>query len=110
MSGQDLLIELQEKSKLLDTALRSLGNRGRAKSQAEHDYRVALSQEILIERDKGTPVTIINDICKGKKQIAKLRFDRDVAVTMYETAKEACNVYKIQVNLLREQIDREYRG
>lgn len=59
MSGQDLMNELAAKVGLLDTALRKLGERGRSHAQAERDYRVALAQKILIERDKGTPVTII---------------------------------------------------
>lgn len=70
MSGQDLMNELAAKVGLLDTALRKLGERGRSHAQAERDYRVALAQKILIERDKGTPVTIISDICRGSAEIA----------------------------------------
>lgn len=57
MSGQDLMSELSAKVSLVDSALRQLGARGRERAKAEHDYRVALSKKILIERDKGTPVT-----------------------------------------------------
>lgn len=107
-SGQDLMVEMQGRIHMLDAALQQLGNRGRAYAQAERDYRVALRQEILKERDKGTPVTIISDVCRGDRGIAGLRFNRDVAETAYEAAKEACNVYKIEIRTLEEQIAREW--
>ncbi len=109
-SGQDLYIELQGKVSMLDKALQQLGNRGRAYAQAEQDYRVALAEKILIERDKGTPVTIISDICRGNRNVAKLKLERDIAESVYKAAMEACNVYKLQIKVLENQIDREYRG
>ena len=104
----DLIAEIGVKSELLDKAIKALGTRGRAYAQAEHDYKVALSKKILLERDKGTPVTIISDVCRGDKEIAKLRFERDVAETSYEAAKEAINGYKLQIRILDAQIEREW--
>jgi hypothetical protein len=108
MSGQDLIMEIQSKSKMLDAALGQLRKRGGEYAKAEHDYRVALSQKILVERDKGTPVSIISDVCRGSAEIAKLKLDRDIAETMYDAAKEACNVYKVQMRILDEQISCEW--
>ena len=96
MSGVELMQELSAKVSLLDSALQQLGNRGRAYAKAE--------------QDKGTPVTIISDICRGNAEIAGLKFNRDVAETSYKAALEACNVYKLQIKVLENQIDREYRG
>lgn len=110
MSGQDLYLELRDKVALLDQALKQLGKRGKAYANAEAEYRIALSKKILEERDKGTPVTIISDLCRGTPSIAKLKQERDISQTIYDSAKEACNVYKIQVRVLENQIDREYRG
>ena len=64
---------------MLDTAIRELGARGKAYAQAEHDYRVALAEKTLSERDKGAPVTVCSDICRGDWKIAKLCFERGVA-------------------------------
>lgn len=108
MSGQDLFLAMQEKTALLDSALNQLGKRGRAYAEAERAYRAALSKEILKERNSGTPVTIISDVCRGDKEIAKLKFERDVTEVTYKAAMEAINIYKLEVNLLREQIDREW--
>lgn len=110
MSGQDLMLELQNKVALLDAALRQLGARGRDFARAEQDYRVALAQKIAVEREKGTPVTIMSDVCRGDREIARMKFDRDVAEITYKAAMEACNVYKLQLRILENQIDREYRG
>lgn len=109
-SGQELMLELSDKVCLLDKSLRELGNRGRVRAKAEYEYRVALRETILKERDKGTPTTIISDVCRGDRNIAKLKFDRDVADTAYEAAKEAIQVYKIQIRVLENTIEREYRG
>ena len=109
MSGQDLMSELSAKVSLVDSALRQLGARGRERAKAEHDYRVAL-KKILIERDKGTPVTVISDLCRGSAEIADLRFKRDCAEVNYKSALEAINIYKLQIRLLENQIEREWRS
>ena len=108
MSGQDLILEMQAKTRLLDSALSQLGKRGSEYAKAEHDYRVALAKKILLERDKGTPVTIISDVCRGDREIASLKLKRDSAEVIYDAAKEACNVYKLQIRMLDEQISREW--
>ena len=104
----DLINEIGQKSRLLDAAIRELGNRGRVFAQAEHDYRVELSKKVLLERDKGTPVTIISDVCRGDPHIAKLRFERDVADVVYRSALEAINGYKLQIKILDAQVEREW--
>ena len=108
MNGLDLWNELTAKTALLDTALNELGKRGKNYADAEKSYKIALAKKILLERERGTPVTIISDVCRGNPEIAQLRFARDVAEVTYKAALEAINVYKIEVNILREQADREW--
>ncbi|MEE0733302.1 MAG: hypothetical protein U0M23_06665 [Acutalibacteraceae bacterium] len=110
MSGQDLYLELQRKIQLLDAALKQCSLRGQDYAKSESEYRISLAKKILLERDRGVPVTIISDICRGDTEIAKLKFMRDVAETTYKAALEAINVYKLQIKVLENQIDREYRG
>lgn len=106
----DLILELQEKTRLLDAAIRQLGKRGLTYAQAEMEYKIALNEAILMERVNGTPVTIISDVCRGKKEIAKLRFERDCAEVVYKSAQEAINSYKLQIRILDAQIQREWGG
>jgi hypothetical protein len=107
-SGQDLFLELRDKQQQLETALGELGKRGKARANAEKIYRQALRKEILIERDKGTPVTIVSDICRGSRKISELRFERDVADVVYSSAKDAIQIYKLVMKILNEQIGREW--
>jgi hypothetical protein len=93
---------------MLETALGELGRRGEAKAKAEQNYRVALAKMILKERDKGTPVTIISDLCRGDKEIAKLKFERDVAEVMFSSAMEAIQTFKLAIRMLDAQISREW--
>ena len=106
--SSDLFNELQDKVKLLDTALGMLGKRGKEHAHSEQDYRIALASKMLIEREKGTPVTIINDLCRGDKDIALMKFKRDCAEVNYKANLEAINIYKLQVKILDEQISREW--
>ena len=108
--SQDLFLELRDKQRILEKTLGEFGKRGRENANAEMEYRVALAEKILIERDKSTPVTIISDVCRGDRKIAKLKFDRDVAETMYDVAKESIQVQKRGLTILSEQLDREYKG
>ena len=104
----DLINEIGVKSALLDKAIGQLGVRGRACAQAERDYRVALRKAVLAARADGVPVNIISDICGGEEEIARLRFERDIAQTVYESAKEAIQGYKLQIRILDAQVDREW--
>ena len=47
-------------------------------------------------------------MCRGNPEIAKLRFERDVAEVVYKSAMEAINGYKLQIKILNDQLDREW--
>lgn len=104
----DLISEIGAKSALLDAAVKQLGVRGKAYAQAEKDYRVAMSRKVMVEREKGTPVTIISDVCRGTPEIAELRFNRDCAEVVYKSALEAINAIKLQIKILDAQVSREW--
>lgn len=110
MSGQDLMLELQSKVHLLDSALHQFGARGRTAAQAEHDYRVARAKHTAKLRLDGVQATLIQDLCRGEPSIAKLKFEWDVAIVSYSAAQEAINSYKLQIRVLESTIEREWRG
>ena len=105
----ELIQEIGAKSSMLDAAVKQLGVRGKACAQAERDYKVALAKKIMQEREKGTPVTIMSDICKGDNEIARLRFERDCAEVVYKSAMEAIQSIKLQIRILDAQIEREWK-
>ena len=104
----DLREEIRVKSKQLDEAVERIPASGRCFAQSEQEYRIALARRILEERSKGTPVTIISDICRGDREIARLRFERDCAEVVYKSALEAINAMKLQLRMLDAQVEREW--
>lgn len=108
MSGYDLMEELKSKNALLDQAYPAAKKRGIIRAEAEKKYKEELNKAILLEREKGTPVSILGDIVRGTPSIARLRFERDVADVTYKSAMEAINIYKLQIKILNEQIAREW--
>ena len=104
----DLYEELKRKLDLLDIAIKELRKRGSDYAQAERDYRVELAKAILGCREQGMPATITPDVCRGRKDIANLRFDRDCKEVAYKAAMEAINGYKLQIRILDAQIQREW--
>ena len=104
----DLYLEIQDKLQLLNTAITEIKRRGREYAETEANYRIKLAEKILRERAEGQPVTIISDICKGDKEIAKLKLERDIAETLYKSVFEAINSYKLNIKILENQLEREY--
>ncbi len=84
--------------------------RGKAKAKAECDYRIALASQMLIEREDGTPVTIINDICRGNKKIAELKMQRDISETMYDTCLQKIYQTKMEISIIENQMNAERKG
>lgn len=104
----DLWSELQNLRAQLQAALKTLRTNGIAYAKAEHDYKVALRQEVLRLRDEGVAVGVITLICYGIPSIAKLRLDRDIAKTVWEANQEAINVKKIEIKVIENQMAREW--
>lgn len=106
----DPITEVWRRSEMLETALKECKSRGRVAADAEQTYRVKLAEKILLLRENGLPATLISDVARGDKDVARLKFERDCAQVVYDNAKEAVNAYKKQIDVLREQIDREWRN
>lgn len=104
----DLIDRIQNLIAELSEYVKGLKNWGIKKAQAEQDYQTALSQEVLKERDKGTAIGVIQLIVKGKPEVAKKRFERDVAESMYQVAQEKINIAKLELRLLDSQVSREW--
>lgn len=104
----DLWTELSEKRKLLDQAINNLANNGYDLAAKERDYKIAINKKALELRAMDTPVTLISTIIYGYDEIAKLRFDRDIAQVKYNANLEYINTVKLEIRILNEQLQREY--
>lgn len=92
----------------LERSIRELKERGKVYAQAEHDYRVLLSQRLTTLRAEGQAVTHLADIAKGEPEVAKLRMQRDIAESLYKSCIEGINVYKVKLRVLEGQLNREW--
>ena len=104
----DLWKEINTLCTLAERAITELKERGKVYAKAEHDYRVALSKRLTTLRAEGQAVTHLVDIAKGEEVIARLRMERDIAESLYKTAQEAINVYKVKIRVLENQLSREW--
>lgn len=104
----DLYLEIQQKTKELDVAIKYLRKSGSSFAEAERDYKVTLRTEALKLRDQGMAVGMIDKVVYGIPEVATARFKRDCAETVYEANKESINSLKLQLRLLDAQLSREW--
>lgn len=104
----ELWTELEEKRKLLDKAINDLASNGYNLAEKERDYKIAINKKALELRAEDTPVTLINTIIYGYEDIAKLRFERDIAQVKYNSNLEYINTIKLQIRIIENQLQREY--
>ncbi len=110
MSGVDLMLDIQNKTQMLDTALGSFRKRGEAVAAARRAYKMELSKAMLIKREEGVPVSILKAVCEGLPEIAELGFALDTAITLHDSAKETINVNKLEIKVLNDAIEREWHS
>nr|DAS01248.1 MAG TPA: hypothetical protein [Caudoviricetes sp.] len=108
MTDLDLYQQRQEMVQKMHLALKECALRGEEWAKAEREYKVAMAQYILTARANGTPATLIKDLAMGDDNVSALRFNRDIALTAYENAKEARNIYKLNIRLIESDIAREW--
>ncbi|MFD2752421.1 hypothetical protein ACFSUM_18710 [Virgibacillus siamensis] len=95
----DITKEIHDASKRLSNSANALFDLGRAKAEAERDYRSALAQEMLRLKSDGLPATLIPDLAKGN--VAELLFQRDYAEARFKAGIEAADAIKVQVSALQ---------
>ena len=104
----DLYLEIQQKQKELDVSIKSLRKTGQAKAEKERDYKILLSTEALKLREQNMPVGMIDKVVYGLPNVAKARFERDMAEVVYSANMDAINSIKLQIRILDAQLDREW--
>ena len=105
---QDLMAELRMQMRLLDAALKEFKERGKHRAECERAYRVAKAEFVTRQRAEGVPVSIVADLAKGDRDIAMLCMKRDIADTLYDSSREAINVFKLKIRTINDQIEREW--
>lgn len=110
MDTVDLFEERKEIRRVLNKAVADFSDRGRNYAIAERCYRVALAKELYRLKAEGYPATISNDLARGDETVADLKEKRDIAKSLYDSAKEGIQVYKINLRVVEEDISNVRRG
>ena len=74
------------------------------------DYRIMLAEKVLKLEDEGRPVTNLQIIARGDKQVAAAKSREIMTEALYKATLERVNVQKLQIKLLSEQLRREWNG
>jgi hypothetical protein len=106
----DLYLEQSVMMKSLNRSLKELRHSATAYAEAERDYKILLRQESLKLRDEGMAIGMIDKCVYGIPAVAEARFKRDVAKGIYLANQEAINVFKLQIRLNDNQINREWNS
>lgn len=102
MTPVEIMNKIQACQQALTAGNIELKTLGVKKARAEHDYKVELRKELLrLRHIEKQPVTLINDLAKGKEEIAKLRFERDLAETNYNVCLEAMRNLRLELEAYR---------
>lgn len=104
----ELVQELEKITNLLNQAIPELKKRGREYAKAYRDYRVELAKTLLRYKSEGVPATLCSDLARGEEDVANLKQLEIETETLYRSCLEAINVYKLQVKVIKEQIEKEY--
>lgn len=104
----DLYLEIQQKQKELEVAIKALRKTGTAFAERERDYKILLRTEALKLRDQGMAVGMIDKVVYGIPAVATARFQRDCTEAVYDANKESINSLKLQLRLLDAQLGREW--
>lgn len=104
----DLVNQQQALLKQLSMTISEYERYGRDLAEKEREYKIVLNQHILGLREEGHPVTLIDKIAYGIKEVAEKRFERDIAETMTNVAREKINGIKLKIRINEEQIKREW--
>lgn len=105
---QDLYGEREQLFDQLMQELEALRRTGQQYAENEAEYRKALRIAILEERSKGTPVTVISDLCRGREDIAEKKQLRDCAEALHKASSEAIMAIKLRIKIVDADIQRTW--
>ena len=104
----ELWLETIEIEKQLNQALSTLRQNGLAYCEAERQYQMQKSKEIMRLKSEGYPITLIPQIVKGLENVADLDFERNRLEVIYKANQEAINIKKLELRVKEGEIEREY--
>lgn len=108
MSGASLQAALNEAVEENRRAIESMRSAGVRKAQTEAAYRSALATCMLRLRAERCPAAILKDAARGDASVNRALLESELAAGEYDACKEDVMLCKRNVDVIREQIAREY--
>ena len=106
----DLYIQMEKLINLLNSALGEYKKRGAEYGDSQKNYRIAVAKEMLKLKAEGMPATLVYDVARGNENVAELKRQEIISESLYKSCQEAINTYKLEIKILQEQINKEYRN
>ena len=100
--------EIEETMKKAEKSLSEYKRLNKEYAKKEYEYRTALSKRLLQRKTEGYAVTNLSDIVRGEEDIAKLKFERDIAEGLKNSAEKGTDFYKLYAKLMEAQTSREW--
>ena len=104
----DLYRQLETLIEQLNVTIKSLRHTGSDYAEAERNYRMLLSEEILRMEAEERPVTNLYNIARGRKAVADAKYQQIAKEAIYRANLEAVQSIKLQIKICQAQIDKEY--
>lgn len=103
-----LWVRIEECMRLLDIALKEAKKRGAAMVDAECEYYTAKAKECFSLLEAGYANTFIQQVIKGRPDVAKAMSKYHAAEVEYKNANEAINAMKAKLRVLENEQEREW--
>ena len=108
MDGNDLWGEILTTDEALRDALKQSRIRGNEWARKNAHYYTVKAKAAFKLKAEGESASFIALVLKGLPEVNAALLERDAAEVGYENAREARNVYKKEIDTLREQLSREW--
>lgn len=101
MTPGQIINKIQLCQQALTTGNGELKSLGVKKAEAKRNYSIAKAKKIMMLKLEKYPVTLIQDLVKGDEEIAKLRFERDIAEINFSVCYEAMKNLRLELEAYR---------
>ena len=103
-----LWVRIEECMRLLDVALREAKTRGNLMVACECEYYTAKANECFELLEAGYANTFIQQVIKGRPNVAEAMQRYHAAEVEYKNANEAINAMKAKLRVLENEQEREW--
>ena len=108
--GADLFRDRDEWLTRLDEAIADFRDEGLRAADRNREYRRLAASKMLSLRSQGMPVGMCETVLKGDEGVSAAKYEAECAEVLAKAAQESINAAKRHLDVLREDIEREWRG